>query len=159
MQIKRILFVILSFMLAISLSIVPMPHWANWLRPSWVILVLCYWILMYPDYINVGVAWILGLLQDALYGTILGEHALAMVLVAYIMYRSRRYLRHYPVLHQAFFIIFCCFIYNFMLFVIQWSLGEGIYDWHFWISPLFSIILWPLCFTVLRKLQYKFRIA
>ncbi len=159
MQIRAILFVIISFILAICLSIIPMPHWANWLRPAWVILVLCYWIMVYPEYINVGIAWIIGLLLDALCGTILGEHALATMLVAYIIYRTRRYLRHYPLPQQAVFIIFCCFLYNCVLFIIQWALGQGIYDWHFWISPLLGIILWPVLFTALRKMQYKFKIA
>lgn len=158
MPIKRISLILISLILAICLTIVPLPDWANWLRPTSVTLVLCYWILRYPHYINVGIGWFIGLLLDALYGTILGEHALAMTLVAYLMVRSQRILKHYPAWQQSVFIVFYSFIYNFVLFIIQWSLGQTIAHWQFWISPLLVFALWPLLHSLLNKVQIKFRI-
>lgn len=136
----------------------PLPDWANWLRPEWEVLVLCYWIFNYPSFINIGTAWILGLLLDALYGTILGEHALAMTIVAYVLLRYQRLLRHYPVWIQSFFIMTCSFLYNFIMYIIQWTLGEGVNDWRYWISPLLSFILWPLLTEGIKRVQIKFRI-
>lgn len=151
--------IFMTSLFAVCLSIIPMPDWANWFRPAWVIIVLAYWIMTYPDYINVGVAWGLGLLLDALYGTILGEHALALTVVAYLIYRAKRELKRYALIHQGIFIVFCCFIYNLILFLIQWMLGQGTYNWQFWVSPFLSIILWPVIFTFFKKIQFKFRIA
>lgn len=158
MFIKQISLILITFILAICLSILPMPAWANWLRPAWIILVLSYWIITYPDYINIGCAWILGLLLDALYGTILGEHALALTVVAYLVYRARQELKRYPLMQQSAFIIFCGFVYNFILFIIQWALGQGMNDWRYWISPLLSILLWPIIATFFRNIRFKFRI-
>jgi len=158
MLIKRIIMMLITFILAICLSILPLPNWANWLRPAWVTLVLCYWILTYPEYINVGIAWFLGLLLDALYGTVLGEHALALIITAYFMVRMQRLLKHYPVWQQGIFIVFCGFIYNFVLYVIQYAMGHGMNNWHFWISPLLSFILWPFLYEVFKRVQFNFKI-
>ena len=158
MFIKRIIMMLATFVLAICLSIIPLPDWANWLRPAWVTLVLAYWILAYPEYINVGVAWFLGLLLDALYGTVLGQHALALTVVAYFLVKVQRLVKHYPPLQQGFVIVVACFIYNFILYIIQFALGNGINDWHFWIAPLLSFIFWPFLFQLLRSVQTDFRI-
>lgn len=155
---KQVLMVFFTCLLAICLSIMPLPSWAIWLRPAWVILVLAYWIITYPDYINVGFAWILGLLLDALYGSVLGEHALAMTVVAYLVYRAKRELKRYPLLHQGIFIIFCCFIYNIILYLLQRALGQDLPDWRFWISPFLGFLFWPVVFTLFRNTQLKYRI-
>ena len=50
-----------SFMVAIILTLLPMPDWTVWLRPAWVLMVLIYWTMVLPYRVNVGTAWCVGI--------------------------------------------------------------------------------------------------
>ena len=78
----RPLKIIFSLLLAMMLAIFPLPGWLNLLRPLWVVMVLMYLVLLMPQHMSVGWAWIIGLLLDVLTGTVLGEHAIALVIIA-----------------------------------------------------------------------------
>ena len=64
----------ISFVLALILGLLPMPAWFENARPEWVALVLIFWVIAMPQRINVGIAWMLGLLLDGFNDTLLGEH-------------------------------------------------------------------------------------
>ena len=62
----------LSIIVALVLQIMPMPSIVEQYRPDWVFLVLGYWALALPERVNVGVAFIVGLVLDLLLGTSIG---------------------------------------------------------------------------------------
>ena len=69
----------ISVMIALVLTIIPLPEWGEALRPAWVALVVFYWVLALPERFNIGWAWLTGLLLDALTGSLLGAHALVLM--------------------------------------------------------------------------------
>src|SRR5690606_6480703 len=69
-----------SVILALLLGLLPMPASIAVFKPYWVGLVLCYWLLEVPDRIGLGVAFVLGLAADLVYGTLLGEQAMRLVI-------------------------------------------------------------------------------
>jgi len=99
---RNLVFVMMTLATAMCLALLPMPVWAAWARPAWVLLVLIYWTLVMPYQCNVGLAWCVGLSLDILTGTMLGLHAFAMTLVIYLVYRLHRRIHMYPMLQQAF---------------------------------------------------------
>jgi len=159
MRIKRMSTIIISFIIAICLSILPLPDWANWLRPAWVALVLLYWIITLPASVSVGAAWILGLFMDVINGTPLGEHALAFTLVAYMGARGAQQLGHYPLWQQATFIMLCMLVYHLALYIMQWIMGQVITDWRYWVSPFISMLLWPWLSLLLQKYQRRLQVV
>ena len=56
--------IILSFVIALMLDVLPLPNWAEWFRPEWMVMVLIFWVLVLPQRVNVGVAWVVGLVLD-----------------------------------------------------------------------------------------------
>ena len=54
----------ITLFIAIVLTIIPLPEWARYIRPEWVMLVLIYWCMATPARINVGIAWLMGLIFD-----------------------------------------------------------------------------------------------
>ena len=91
----------LTLMVAIILTIVPLPAAIDMFRPDWVALVLLYWVIALPHQINVVSAWIVGLLMDILLGSTLGIHALGMAVISYIATAQYQKIRNYSVWQQA----------------------------------------------------------
>lgn len=139
-----------TLLVALFLTLLPMPAWAVWARPAWVLMVLIFWTLVTPSRVNVGIAWSLGLLMDILLGTMLGEHALALTIVVYLAYRSRMRIKMYPLLQQSFSILVFIFIYQFILYCIQGFVGEVPHSHLYWLSMVSSMLLWPWLSIVMQ---------
>jgi rod shape-determining protein MreD len=151
--------IIASFIGAIILTLLPMPEWTVWLRPAWVLMVVIYWIIMAPNYVNVGAAWFVGLILDLLNGSLLGEHALAMLSVAYIVSRIYLRIRMFPFIQQSLTVFLLVLFYQGILFCIQGFIGDLPASSLFWASALTSMILWPWLFSLLRNCQRKFSVV
>lgn len=78
----------LSFLIGILLSILSLPISLEIFRPLWLPLLLIFWGLYAPKKVGMITAWLLGFLQDILYGTLIGKNALiltlAMLLVVFL---------------------------------------------------------------------------
>ncbi len=143
-----------SFLIAFILTLLPMPGWAIWLRPAWILMILIYWTIAAPERVNVGIACIVGIFLDVLEGTLLGEHALALIVVIYLVTRMVSRLRMFPLLQQGFVIFLLVLLYQFILFCIQGFLGALPTSWLFWSCSLTSMLLWPWVCSILRSWAY-----
>lgn len=151
--------IFITVMMALVLTFLPMPEWTIWLRPAWVLLVLIYWSITMPHRVGVGVAFGIGLLVDLLHGTLLGEHALAFVVVIYFVSRMYIRIRMYPLLQQGLSILVFVLLYQFILYCIQGFIGE-LPDSHlYWLSSITSMLLWPWLFILMRDCRRWFNVA
>src|SRR5687768_3880715 len=126
--------VTISVLIALMISLLPMPSWAIWLQPAWVLMVLIYWTMTSPYRVGVGVAWMTGIIMDLLTGSVLGEHALAFTLVIYFVSKMAIRLNMYPMLQQGLTIFILVFLYQFTLFCIQGFIGELPQSQLYWLS-------------------------
>lgn len=148
-----------SFMLAIMLTAMPLPDWAvNW-RPCWVAIVLIYWCMALPDRVGIAVGWFLGLILDVQQGTILGQNALGLALIAFLTLKSYQQLRVYPLVQQAVLVCFYLLFYELIMLLITGYLGTGTGDWTYWMPAVTSMLLWPWLFIILRDLRRKYNIS
>ena len=149
----------MTFLAAIFLALLPMPDWTIWLRPAWVLMALIYWAITAPDRVNVGVAWIMGLVVDVLNGSLIGEHALAFTVVIYFVSRMYIRIRMFPMIQQGFCIFIFVLLYQFVLYCIQGFIGELPKSHLYWLSSLSSMLLWPWLFVVMRDCRRWLRVA
>ena len=149
----------LSFLVALVLTMLPMPEWAIWLRPPWVLLVLIYWNISLPDNVGIGTAWVIGLILDVLNGSALGEHALALTIVSYFVVRIHAQLRMFPLLQQGISVFLLVLFYQAILFCIQGFVGDLPKGWLYWSSSITSMLLWPWVFTIMRDCRRRFRVV
>ena len=91
----------LTLIVALWLSILPLPVWTQWARPEWVAMVLIYWVIALPERVGIGVAWSVGLIQDIVEGSLLGQHAFALAVLAYVALISSQRLRMFTPIQQA----------------------------------------------------------
>lgn len=90
-----------SILAAVLLALLPLPEVIVPFRPFWMALVLAYWVLEHGDETGLGFAFFVGLLLDVVLGTLLGEYALRLVVVAFLLDRFRSRLRFYPIWQQV----------------------------------------------------------
>ena len=82
-----------SIVIALLLGLLPLPGVLQPLRPYWLALIVAYWVLEAPERVGLGFAFAVGVLADLLYGGLLGEQALRLVIMAFILQRFRLRLR------------------------------------------------------------------
>jgi len=149
---------ILTIIGAFMLAIIPLPDWAAEFRPDWVTLVLIYWAMAIPTKIGVTVAWFAGLLLDVSYGTLMGQHALGMVLVIYVIHIQHQRLRVASLLQQAIVIFILLLVKQLLSLWVDGMLGRAPDSWLYFMPTLTSTLLWPWTYLILRDLRRKFSI-
>ena len=91
----------LTFAIGMLLSVSPLPQFMEILRPLWLALLLAFWALAMPQIVGMVTAWCLGLAEDVLYGTLLGQNALILTLITYLVLALQQRLRMFPMWQQA----------------------------------------------------------
>ena len=86
-----------TLIIALLLSILPLPEVIVSFRPDWVAIVLIYWSLFKPGRFGFLTAFWLGLVLDTLYGSLLGQHALALLTVTYVTRHFHLRIRVFPI--------------------------------------------------------------
>jgi rod shape-determining protein MreD len=151
--------ILLSFIVGLLLTIIPIPIWATAWRPEWLIMILTYWCLALPQRVGVITGWSLGILQDVLSDTLLGQHALMLSLIAYVSALSHTRVRAFPLWQQSLGMGVLVAI-NLILHVwIHGMLGHPPRDWTFFYPVLTSVVLWPWIFIMLRDLRRNYQVC
>ena len=151
--------ILLTFVLAMFFVVMPLPEWIRAYRPEWVSLVLIYWCLAIPSKVNVGTAWLAGLCVDVLTGTLLGQHALALAVIAYVAVKLHRQIRVYPLWQQSLSVFTMIAIGQLLIVWIKGIAGESPQTWVYWAPSITSAIVWPWVFMFLRGLRRSYRVA
>jgi rod shape-determining protein MreD len=146
---------LITMVAAFMLAIMPLPNWAIELRPEWVTLVLIYWAMTAPSKIGVIFAWFTGLLLDVSYGTLMGQHAIGMVLVIYVIHIQHRRLRVASLLQQAIVIFGLLFIKQLLILWVDGMLGRAPGSWLYFMPTVTSTVLWPWVYLILKNLERK----
>lgn len=143
---------VLSFFVALLLTALPLPGWANWMRPQWCALVLIFWVSVSPKPAGLCAAFLVGLLVDGLTGTLLGMHAFIFVLITYLLLKFHPHLSRFHFFQQAGMI----FILAMLNLVLQYCVMSVVHDapqsWLFWLPAFTSAALWPWVSSLLREL-------
>lgn len=153
---KTLLTGLITVIVAFMLAIMPLPDWAVQFRPDWVTLVLIYWALAFPFRVGITIAWLTGLLLDVSYGTLMGQHAIGMVLVIYIIHLQHQRLRVASLLQQAIVIFFLLLIKQFLTLWVDGMLGRAPDSMLYFMPTITSTLLWPWTYLILRDLRRKF---
>ena len=151
--------IVLTFLIAFALTILPMPGWTVWLRPAWTLLILCYWTLAIPHRVNIASAFIAGIFMDALMGTPLGEHSIALILVAYIILKFNNRLRMFPFMQQALCIFLLTLVYQVVIFIVEGAMGHFPTSLLYWLASVTTMLLWPWVFIILRDCRRNFKVS
>ena len=142
-----------SLLAALVLGLLPLPAVVAPLRPYWLALVVAYWVIEDPDRLGLGFAFVAGILADLAFGSLLGEQALRLVIIAFILQRFRARLRFFPLLQQSLAIGGLLLNDRIVVAAIHVALGIQPLPGLFWVAPLVGMLLWPPVFVLLDALR------
>lgn len=132
----------LSFLLAIYLQALPVPKFLTYFRPEWVSLVLIYWSLHLPHRVGITHALVWGILLDLLEATPLGQHLLALSLIAYLCNYFYQRILMFSNLQKS-LIVFCLLVLSQLINLITNSLlGLKTSLIYLGLTVVISAILW-----------------
>ncbi len=150
--------IVVSLFFGLVLTILPLPDSTEMLRPEWTALIIVYWCLALPRRMGVGIAWIAGCLQDVLTGTLLGAHALAFAVVAFLTLKLHQRVRVLPLWQQALTVLVMLLLTRVILLWINGLISRPTGGWDYWLPAFTGTLIWPLVFVSLRGLRRHFQV-
>ena len=149
--------VLMSFIVGLMLTIMPLPDAIDVFRPDWLAMLVIYWAMQLPRTWSVGTAWVIGIVLDASQGTLLGQHALALCCIAFITVRFHLLMRVFPVPQLTATIFPILAIYQFLLFWINGVAGVDAPSIAYWGPVISGTLMWPVMMAFLSGLRYRTR--
>lgn len=142
------LFIGVTLLLAFVLNLLPFGRFPG--VPDWFALALTFWCIHQPLRVGMALAFVFGVATDVAYGSILGQHALAYVLLAFVATQFSRRILWFPHTQQALHVLPMLLATQVVLFLVALACGRELPDLLWWLSSLTGTALWsPLTFALL----------
>lgn len=148
---------LVSIVVASVLTVIALPEPLRVLRPFWLAMIVIYWTIEAPEHHGLGFAFLLGLLQDVLVGTLLGEHAFRLAIISFIVLRFRSRMRFFPMWQQALAVGALLLNDRVVVLLLRAIAGDFLIDWRYWLAPMVGAALWPWVFLLLDDLRARGR--
>lgn len=150
--------VALTLFLGLLLTLMPLPTVIEPARPYWVALFVIYWNLEAGRLRYLGQAFLLGLVLDVATASLLGQHALSLVILVFLLERFRARIRFFPPWQQAAAILALLINDRVIQIWIISLLGNDWPVWSWWLAPLVGVLIWPWLFLVMDALRQAGRV-
>jgi len=154
---SRRLPVIITFIVGLMLTVMPLADSVEPFRPDWLALVVIFWAMQLPRTWSVGSAWFIGIVLDVSYGTLLGQHALALCVIAFATVRFHLLMRVFPLSQLAATIFALLALYQFILFWVNGVAGVSAPTIAYWAPVITGTLIWPFLFIFLSGVRYRSR--
>ena len=148
-----------TLLLAAYLSIIPTPPWLALARPAWLAVMVMFWLLVLPQSYGMFFAWCVGLMMDVMLGVVLGQNAIAMLILAMITHTSYRRLRLYPLWQQTLMVLMIVGLYQLTYLWINSATGHIQPSLIYLLPAVTSALLWPWLFLFMQNVCRRCGIA
>lgn len=146
----------LTFIVALVLSVVPMPAPFDAARPMWLALVVAYWVMVLPHRVGLLTAWVAGLATDVLFGELFGQNALVLILVAWLMLLLYQRIRRFPLWQQSLVMLPVLGIAQMVSLWLSSLVGDRSPTLLYLLPAVTSAVLWPWVYSLLAALRRRF---
>ena len=141
-------FITISLIIALVLHFIPMGRF--YAVPDFVALVLAFWCMREPLRVGMGTGFILGVIVDVAHGAVMGQHALAYVLLAYASVVMSRRLLWFSPGAQALHMVPLILMAQLVMLVVRMLVGGRFPGWDYFFSTFTTAALWmPVHFLLL----------
>lgn len=137
---------------SLVLDVLPISLQYAWLRPEWPLLVLMFWTMQSPGDFGVGTGWLLGLAIDGIEGSPLGQHALALSIVSFLIVSLHTRLSLLSTFQQSVVLMLLVAVYQLFSMWVQNVSGIPTGSLMFLWSCMTTAVCWPAIRALLGKL-------
>ena len=152
---ERRLPVLITLLVGLMLSIMPLPESVEPFRPDWLALLLIFGAMQLPRSWSVGTAWIVGIVLDVSYGTLLGQHAVALCVIVFATVRFHLLMRVFPLSQLTLTVFALISLYQFILFWINGVAGVTAPSITYWAPVITGTLLWPFFYMFLSGIRFR----
>lgn len=154
--------ILLSLAVALVLAIVHLPEtwpqWLGWLRPSWVAVVVFFWVMELPHRLGLISAWMVGVAADVLQADPLGLNGILLAGITYIAWRFYERLRMYSVIQQCGVVFLLVLASELLRALVQDAAWERGVSWGILLPAATSMLVWPVVYLILQRFRVQFRV-
>lgn len=154
--------VLMSLLVAMLLAVFHLPEswpdWLGWWRPSWMLLVLFFWVMELPERIGLVASWVLGVLVDALLSQPLGLNGFLFAATTYIAWRFFERLRMYSIVQQCGVIFLTILAAEIARSLVMDLDRNYALSWTVLFIALASALIWPLLYVFLLRIKLLARV-
>lgn len=133
-------FIVFSFVIAFFLNFLPIAQF-SWM-PDWVALVLCFWGIRERRRVSTGWAFIFGLLMDVADGAVMGQHALAYVIMNYLCGFFSRRILWFPLASQSIYVLPFLLLAQLIQLLARSLTGGEFPGFGYFVGPVLAAVLW-----------------
>ena len=123
--------------------------------PDWLAMVICFWSIREFRKVGMGVAFIMGVMMDVADASIMGQHALAYVVVAYLASSLSRRILWFPLIEQALHVLPILLLAQLIQFAARMVSGGDFPGFGYFIGPLIAALLWVPGTYVMMMPQFR----
>jgi len=142
--------VIGSLVLALFLTIIPLPHGGLIYRPQWIALVLLFWTLNLPRHVGVFWGFSAGLVLDVTLGSVLGQNALTLSVICFLAVELQPRILPFPPWQQALSVWLLLLLERLLSLWILGATGQPTPSLTYWMPTFVGALMWPWLFILLR---------
>ncbi|MDH5551761.1 MAG: rod shape-determining protein MreD [Nitrosomonas sp.] len=146
-------FIFFSLVIALLLNLLPLQGIYLIARPDFVALTILYWSINQPQHLGISIAFLMGLFIDVSNASILGQHAMAYSIVAYIAFILHRRLRIFNPLQQVPQIVLILILMQVIILLTGVIAGADFPGWHFFLASVTGMLTWPIISFILGVLR------
>jgi len=106
-----------------------------------------------------GIGKTLTLLLDVQQGTLLGQNALGLALIAYFVIQIHKRFRIFPLVQQSCLVGFMIIFYLLIASWVSGIMGIPPQTWTYWMPAISSMVLWPWLFVILRDIRRQYYVS
>jgi len=144
---------VLAFFLNIFLNMALLGR-AAW-APDLLAIVLIFWTVHQTNRVGIGAAFIFGLLMDVHQGSLMGQHALAYIILSYFAITIHRRMLWFGLPGQALQILPLFVLAHLVAWVLRLLAGGAAPGWDLVLAPVLQSLLWPLVSLLLFAPQHR----
>jgi rod shape-determining protein MreD len=141
---------LLTALIALILTVLPLPSYLAIVRPMFLVLTVLYWSIASPRAGGIALGFFSGIMLDVFQGPVLGEHALALTIITFVAVREHQRIRSKPAFQQSLMVFAVLLAYETLLFWIDGWTHHAVTNPLRWVHTLSGAILWAPVAAVLN---------
>lgn len=134
----------IAFTLVIALLFNVLPWRDVRAVPDLLAVVIVFWAIREPRKIGIGIPFVLGLLMDAANGVLLGQHALAYSVMAFMANTLSRRVLWFGLPAQALHVLGILLVGQVLMFGVRMVSGASFPGFAYFVGPFIAAALWPV---------------